>query len=61
MEKFVEELLELIHGSLSETDLLERLSDYHEKDIADAFLQLSAGERQKLYSLLGTERLSEIF
>lgn len=61
MEKFVEELLELMHGSLSETDLLERLSDYHEKDIADAFLQLSAGERQKLYSLLGTERLSEIF
>lgn len=61
MEKFVEELLELIHGSLSETDLLERLSDYHEKDIADAFLQLSGGERQKLYSLLGTERLSEIF
>lgn len=61
MKKFVEELLELIHGSLSETDLLGRLSDYHEKDIADAFLQLSAGERQKLYSLLGTERLSEIF
>lgn len=61
MEKFVEELLELMHGSLSETALLERLSDYHEKDIADAFLQLSAGERQKLYSLLGTERLSEIF
>lgn len=61
MEKFVEELLELIHGSLSETELLEQLSDYHEKDIADALEQLSAEERQKLYSLLETEHLSEIF
>lgn len=59
--RFVEELLELIRGSLPETELVERLSDYHENDIANALEQLTAEERQKLYLLLGAEKLSEIF
>lgn len=59
--RFVEELLELVHGNLPETELLDRLSDYHENDIADALEQLAPEERQKLYPLLGAEKLSEIF
>lgn len=59
--RFVEELLALIHSSLSESELLESLSDYHENDIADALEQLTSEERKKLYLLLGAEKLSEIF
>lgn len=58
---YVKELLALIRSSLPETELLDRLSDYHENDIAAALEQLACGERKKLYSLLGPERLSEIF
>ena len=59
--RFVEELLELVHGSLPETEFLDRLSDYHENDIAEALEQLAPEERQRLYPLLGAEKLSEIF
>ena len=59
--RFVEELLELVHGSLPEEELLDKLSDYHENDIADALEQLSPEERQRLYPLIGAEKLSEIF
>ena len=59
--RFVEELLELVHGSLPETEFLDQLSDYHENDIAEALEQLAPEERQRLYPLLGAEKLSEIF
>lgn len=59
--RFVEELLELVHGSLPEAEFLDRLSDYHENDIAGALEQLAPEERQRLYPLLGAEKLSEIF
>lgn len=58
---FVFELLELIHSDLSEEVLLDKLSDYHENDIADALVQITPEERKKLYSLLGEKKLSEIF
>lgn len=58
---FVEELLEIIRSDISEKELLEQLSDYHENDIAGALEQLTAKERKKLYPILGTEKVSEIF
>lgn len=58
---YAEELLAILHSSLSKEELLDRLSDYHENDIADALIQLTKEERQKLYPVLGAERLSEIF
>lgn len=57
---YVEELLNLIRSDLSEDTLLQRLEDYHEKDIAGAIEQLTKAERLKLYSILGEERISEI-
>lgn len=59
--RFVEELLELVHGSLPEKEFLDKLSDYHENDIAEAIEQLAPEERKRLYPLLGAEKLSEIF
>ncbi len=58
---YAKELLAILHSSLSKEELLDRLSDYHENDIADALIQLTKEERQKLYPVLGAERLSEIF
>ena len=58
---YAEELLEILHSSLSKEELLDKISDYHENDIADALSQLTEKERKKLYPILGAERLAEIF
>lgn len=58
---FVEELLELFRAGLGKEELLDRISDYHESDVADAFSQLTAEERKALYPVLGHEKISEIF
>lgn len=58
---FVTELLDLVRAGLSDGELLERFSDYHENDIADVLALLDAKERQTLYRLLGNERLAEVF
>ncbi len=55
------EIVKLIRSKISEEELLERLEDYHENDIAGAFEQLEIGERRKLYKILGPEKISEIF
>ena len=58
---YVEELLEIFRSSLSKEELLDKISDYHENDIAEAFEHLTEEERKKLYPLLGAERMAEIF
>lgn len=58
---YAEELLKLIQSPLKNEVLLERLNDYHEKDIADALKLLSSQQRKKLYPVLGAKRLAEIF
>ena len=57
---YVSELLELIRNDLPEDELLERLADYHENDIAGAIEQLTKEERLRLYQILDAERISEI-
>lgn len=58
---YVDELLKIIRSGISEEKLAECLSDYHENDIAGALEQLDVQERKKIYSILGTEKISEIF
>lgn len=58
---YVDELLKIIRSDISEKKLAECLSDYHENDIAGALEQLNVQERKKIYSILGTEKISEIF
>ena len=58
---YVEELLEIFRSPLSKEELLDKISDYHENDIAEAFEHLTEEERKKLYPLLGAERMAEIF
>ncbi len=61
MTKYVEELIEIIRGKLSREELVDRLSDYHDNDIAEALELLTPEERKRLYLALGAERVAEIF
>ena len=58
---YVNELLQIIRESTDEAALRERLSGYHDNDIAAAFELLTADEREKLYPVLGADRLADIF
>ncbi|MCQ2465996.1 MAG: magnesium transporter [Clostridia bacterium] len=58
---YVEELLEIFRSDLSTPELLERLDDYHDNDIAGALETMSLEERKTLYPKLGAEKISEIF
>lgn len=61
MTKYVEELIAIIRGRLSREELVDRLSDYHDNDLAEALELLTAEERKYLYEILGAERMAEIF
>lgn len=58
---FAQEIGDLLSGDLPPEELKERLSDYHESDIAEVIPSLTKDERLKLYKILGNEAVSEIF
>lgn len=58
---YVKELLQIIRTTPGEKELLDRIMDFHENDIADALQQLTAPERKRLYPVLGAQHLAEIF
>lgn len=51
-KNYQQEILALIHSGLPQAELAEKLSDYHENDLADALAALTPDERQKLYAVL---------
>ena len=58
---FLNEILTILRSGADSKTLSDRLSDYHDNDIAEAFEQLNENERKALYPVLGAERISEIF
>ena len=60
-KNYVQEILDIIHSGLPQAELAEKLSDYHENDLADALADLTAEERRKLYAILGVDTVAEIF
>ena len=54
-KNYQQEILALIHSGLPQAELAEKLSDYHENDLADALAALTPDERQKLYAVLGVD------
>ena len=60
-KNYVQEILDIIHSGLPQAELAEKLSDYHENDLADALADLTAEERRKLYAILGVEQVAESF
>ena len=59
--KFTENIVSIIRSGLGREQLIEKLSDYHEKDIAQSFAFLTREERKALYDTLGAEWISNIF
>lgn len=59
--KFVEDIVAIIRSDLDKKQLLKRLSDYHENDIAQSLAFLTKEERLALYRNLGAEWVSNIF
>lgn len=58
---FLNEILTILRSGADSRTLNDRLSDYHDNDIAEAFEQLNENERKALYPVLGAQRISEIF
>ena len=45
-QNYVEELIEIIRSTKSNEELRDKLSDYHDNDIAEALDSLTASERK---------------
>ena len=55
------EIISIIRGSYSPKAMQDKLSDYHEYDIAEVMDKLTSDERKKLYRVLDIEMLSGTF
>lgn len=53
-------ILNILRGNNSNDEIREQLLEYHENDIAGAFEELTAEEREHLTGILGSEIMSEI-
>ncbi len=58
---YAEELIKIIQSNISPMALKEKLSDYHDNDIAEALESLSPEDRLKIYRILDAEGLANIF
>ena len=58
---YVGELVEIIKSNISPMALKEKVMGYHENDIADAMDRLTPEDRGKLYRILDSETLANIF
>ncbi len=58
---YAEELIKIIQSNISPMALKEKLSDYHDNDIAEALESLFPEDRLKIYRILDAEGLANIF
>ena len=58
---YEEELIKIIRSDEPVSKKLEMLDDYHENDIASALEYLDKEERRRLYTILGVDKVSDIF
>ena len=54
------QILAVIRGGYTDDEIRERLHEYHQKDIAEIFEQLTLQEREHLLEVMGSEFISEI-
>lgn len=57
---YVQELVNIIKSNISPMALKEKISDYHDNDIADALEELEPQDREKLYRILDQDSLANI-
>jgi magnesium transporter len=59
--EFQKQLYSLLESDLPDDELHEKLSDYHEADIASIYPNLSEGARKRLARILSADVMSDIF
>jgi len=57
---YAAEIVEILRSNATPRVIADRLSDYHEADIADILSTVSEAERKKLYRIISVELLSDI-
>ena len=61
VQDYSKEILKIIRSNTSPAVMAARLQDYHENDLADVMPELTVQERYKMYRILDTDMLSDIF
>ncbi len=61
LQGVLQQLYDLIEQDIPDAELAEKLSDYHEGDIADIYPSLSEEARKRLARVLSPEELSDVF
>ncbi|MBE5891072.1 MAG: magnesium transporter [Lachnospiraceae bacterium] len=57
---YTTEIIEILRGTEAPRVIADKLSDYHEADIADILPLITEQERKKLYRIVGVQSLSDI-
>ena len=60
-QDFSKDILSLIRSSVSPAVLSEKLQDFHENDLAEVLRELSTAERSRLYRILESGMLADVF
>ncbi len=60
MNELIQEILDIVRSNISNKEKKEKLSHYHDSDVADAFEFLSDEEKATLTKILGAEEASDI-
>ena len=60
-QDYTQEILKIVRSNASPAVMSNRLEDFHENDLADALPEMTVSERCKLYRILDTDMLSNIF
>lgn len=58
--QFTDEIVSIIRSGLPDEEIIEKLHDYHDNDIARSLETLTKEERIHLYNILDPEWVSEI-
>lgn len=59
-QNYVDEIVDIIRENSPQTVIAEKLENYHDNDIAEAYECLEPDERKRLSIMLGAERMSDI-
>lgn len=55
-----QQIVKIVRNKTTDAQLADRLSNFHENDLADAFERLTVLERQRLYNVMGPKWVAEI-
>lgn len=61
VEDYVSEIIDLVRSISDDNELVEKLNDYHENDIAQTFERLTSNERIRIYKILDPDKISDVF